>query len=132
MPRTTTVESPGCPPLRALTFDALGLVKGKMEDNQKIICTSYEQKYQCTWVEILIRSSFFFFFLPFLNPSWLGFQTVIEARDGQNGSDAKIVDRWGDPDSSKCVLSASILDRESDPVFEVWSSFMLVLGFISK
>ncbi|XP_010047745.2 WD repeat-containing protein DDB_G0290555 [Eucalyptus grandis] len=27
MPRTTTVESPGCPPLRALAFDVLGLVK---------------------------------------------------------------------------------------------------------
>uniref|UniRef100_A0A2P2KWU9 WD repeat-containing protein DDB_G0290555-like n=1 Tax=Rhizophora mucronata TaxID=61149 RepID=A0A2P2KWU9_RHIMU len=28
MPRTTTLECPGCPPLRALTFDALGLIKG--------------------------------------------------------------------------------------------------------
>ncbi|KAL6840657.1 hypothetical protein ACP4OV_029521 [Aristida adscensionis] len=27
MPRTTVVESPGCPPLRALTTDVLGLVK---------------------------------------------------------------------------------------------------------
>jgi len=27
MPRTTVVESPGCPPLRALTTDILGLVK---------------------------------------------------------------------------------------------------------
>lgn len=27
MPRTTTVEASGCPPLRALTFDALGLTK---------------------------------------------------------------------------------------------------------
>ncbi|KAL6657986.1 hypothetical protein ACP70R_005766 [Stipagrostis hirtigluma subsp. patula] len=27
MPRTTAVESPGCPPLRALTTDVLGLVK---------------------------------------------------------------------------------------------------------
>ncbi|KAL8488655.1 hypothetical protein ACS0TY_024814 [Phlomoides rotata] len=68
MPRTTTVESPGCPPLRALTFDALGLVK------------------------------------------------VIEARDGQNGGAAKMVDRWGDPDASKSVLTASIIDRESDPL----------------
>ncbi|GFP98313.1 WD repeat-containing protein 74 [Phtheirospermum japonicum] len=67
MPRTITVESPGCPPLRALTFDALGLVK------------------------------------------------VIEAHDGQNGGSAKMVDRWGDPDSSRCVLAASMLDRESDP-----------------
>ena len=28
MPRTTVVESPGCPPLRALTTDIIGLVKG--------------------------------------------------------------------------------------------------------
>jgi hypothetical protein len=28
MPRTTVVESSGCPPLRALTTDILGLVKG--------------------------------------------------------------------------------------------------------
>ncbi|KAL0464111.1 UNVERIFIED_CONTAM: WD repeat-containing protein 74 [Sesamum latifolium] len=68
MPRTTTVESPGCPPLRALTFDVLGLVK------------------------------------------------VIEASDGQNGGAAKMVERWGDPDSSKCVLAASMLDRDSDPI----------------
>ncbi|XP_057786004.1 uncharacterized protein LOC131003514 isoform X2 [Salvia miltiorrhiza] len=68
MPRTTTVESSGCPPLRALTFDVLGLVK------------------------------------------------VLEARGGQNGNAAKVVERWGDPDASKCVLSASILDRESDPL----------------
>ncbi|KAK6148093.1 hypothetical protein DH2020_019005 [Rehmannia glutinosa] len=68
MPRTTTVESPGCPPLRALTFDALGLVK------------------------------------------------VIEAHDGQNGGAAKMVERWGEPDSSKCVLAISMLDREADPL----------------
>ncbi|KZV46495.1 WD repeat-containing protein 74 [Dorcoceras hygrometricum] len=68
MPRTTTVESPGCPPLRALTCDVLGLVK------------------------------------------------VIEARKNENTGAAKMVERWGDPDSSKCVLAASILDRESDPI----------------
>jgi ribosome biogenesis protein NSA1 len=28
MPRITSVESPGCPPLRAITTDILGLVKG--------------------------------------------------------------------------------------------------------
>ncbi|KAL9261604.1 WD repeat-containing protein [Drosera capensis] len=27
MPRTTTLESAGCPPIRALTFDSLGLIK---------------------------------------------------------------------------------------------------------
>ncbi|XP_073136097.1 ribosome biogenesis protein NSA1 isoform X2 [Henckelia pumila] len=71
MPRTTTVENPGCPPLRALTFDVLGLVK------------------------------------------------VIEARKNENGGAAKMVERWGDPDSSKCVLAASILDRESDPLLGI-------------
>ncbi|KAK4410778.1 WD repeat-containing protein 74 [Sesamum angolense] len=77
MPRTTTVESPGCPPLRALTFDVLGLVK------------------------------------------------VIEASDGQNGGAAKMVERWGDPDSSKCVLAASMVDRESDPVCRL--TFLLLV-----
>ncbi|GFZ03813.1 transducin/WD40 repeat-like superfamily protein [Actinidia rufa] len=66
MPRTTTVESPGCPPIRALTFDVLGLVK------------------------------------------------VIEAR-GKQGGVPKVVERWGDPDPSRCVLAASINDRKFDP-----------------
>ncbi|XVF49665.1 hypothetical protein PTKIN_Ptkin04bG0031200 [Pterospermum kingtungense] len=70
MPRTTTVECPGCPPFRALTFDALGLIK------------------------------------------------VIEAR-GQERGIPKVVDRWGDPDSSKCVLAASIDDRKTDPLLAV-------------
>lgn len=55
-------------------------------------------------------------------------QTVIEARDGQNGGAAKMVDRWGDPDASKCVLSASIIDRESDPVSMFRAPFCFV-GF---
>ncbi|GMN64373.1 hypothetical protein TIFTF001_033449 [Ficus carica] len=66
MPRTTTLECPGCPPLRALTFDAL----------------------------------------------------VIEARSKEGGA-AKVVDRWGDPDSSKCVLAASMVDRKQDPLLAV-------------
>ncbi|KAK6261906.1 hypothetical protein QUC31_007722 [Theobroma cacao] len=70
MPRTTTVECPGCPPFRALTFDALGLIK------------------------------------------------VIEAR-GKEGGVPKVVERWGDPDASKCVLAASIDDRKTDPLLAV-------------
>ncbi|PSS02960.1 WD repeat-containing protein [Actinidia chinensis var. chinensis] len=70
MPRTTTVESPGCPPFRALTFDVLGLVK------------------------------------------------VIEAR-GKQGGVPKVVERWGDPDTSRCVLAASINDRKFDPLLAV-------------
>ncbi|GMH07880.1 hypothetical protein Nepgr_009720 [Nepenthes gracilis] len=70
MPRTTTVECPGCPPLRALTFDSLGLVK------------------------------------------------VIEARENQGGI-PKVVERWGDPDSSKCIIAASIDDSKSNPLLAV-------------
>ncbi|KAJ6869182.1 WD repeat-containing protein 74-like isoform X1 [Populus alba x Populus x berolinensis] len=69
MPRTTTLECPGCPPLRALTFDSLGLIK------------------------------------------------VIESR-GERGI-PQVVERWGDPDSSKCVLAASIDDRKKDPLLAV-------------
>ncbi|KAJ6418123.1 hypothetical protein OIU84_001497 [Salix udensis] len=69
MPRTTTLECPGCPPLRALTFDSLGLIK------------------------------------------------VIESR-GERGI-PQVVERWGDPDPSKCVLAASIDDRKKDPLLAV-------------
>ncbi|PRQ17031.1 putative transcription factor WD40-like family [Rosa chinensis] len=70
MPRTTTLECPGCPPLRALTFDELGLIK------------------------------------------------VTEARSKQGGV-PKMVERWGDPDASKCVLAASMDDRKFDPLLAV-------------
>ncbi|KAH9622242.1 hypothetical protein KSS87_021325 [Heliosperma pusillum] len=70
MPRTTTLECPGCPPLRALSFDVLGLVK------------------------------------------------VTEARSKEGGV-AKVVERWGDPDSSKAVLAASIDDRKANPLLAV-------------
>ncbi|XWS51378.1 hypothetical protein CRYUN_Cryun12cG0171500 [Craigia yunnanensis] len=70
MPRTTTVDCPGCPSLRAVTFDAIGLIK------------------------------------------------VIEAR-GKEGGVPKVVERWGDPDASKCVLAASIDDRKIDPLLAV-------------
>ncbi|KAL3509761.1 hypothetical protein ACH5RR_029162 [Cinchona calisaya] len=70
MPRTTTLENPGCPPLRALTFDVLGLIK------------------------------------------------VIEAK-GEEKAAAKVVERWGEPDSTRAVVAASILDREIDPLLGV-------------
>ncbi|KAL4566678.1 hypothetical protein LXL04_030799 [Taraxacum kok-saghyz] len=70
MPRTTTVESAGCPPLRALTFDVLGLIK------------------------------------------------VTEARSKQGGV-PKVVERWGEPDSSRCVLAVSTNDRKIDPLLAV-------------
>ncbi|CAJ1950173.1 unnamed protein product [Sphenostylis stenocarpa] len=70
MPRTTTVECAGCPPLRALTFDVLGLIK------------------------------------------------VVEARDKQRGV-AQVVERWGEPESSKCVMAVSMVDRNSQPLLAV-------------
>uniref|UniRef100_A0A803M862 glutathione transferase n=1 Tax=Chenopodium quinoa TaxID=63459 RepID=A0A803M862_CHEQI len=70
MPRTTTIECPGCAPLRALTFDVLGLVK------------------------------------------------VIEARSKLDGV-PNVVERWGDPNSSKSILAASINDRKSNPLLAV-------------
>lgn len=39
---------------------------------------------------------------------------MIESR-GERGI-PQVVERWGDPDSSKCVLAASIDDRKKDPV----------------
>ncbi|KAI5659041.1 hypothetical protein M9H77_27834 [Catharanthus roseus] len=70
MPRTTTVDIPGCPPLRALTFDVLGLIK------------------------------------------------VIEAK-GAEKAHAQVVERWGEPDSSRGLLASSIIDRELDPLLGV-------------
>lgn len=69
MPRATTVECPGCPPLRALTLDTLGLIK------------------------------------------------VIESREKQGGP--KVVDRWGEPDSTKSVNAVSLIDRKSNPLLAV-------------
>uniref|UniRef100_A0A5B6YIX2 Putative WD repeat-containing protein 74 isoform X1 n=1 Tax=Davidia involucrata TaxID=16924 RepID=A0A5B6YIX2_DAVIN len=84
MPRTSRVECPGCPPIRAITFDVLGLVK------------------------------------------------VIEARSKQGGV-PKVVERWGEPDSSRCVLAASINDRKTDPLLVVArkSGLIEVLSSIS-
>ncbi|KAL9243404.1 hypothetical protein vseg_017297 [Gypsophila vaccaria] len=70
MPRTTTLECPGCPPIKALTFDVLGLVK------------------------------------------------VVEARRKDGGA-AKVVQRWGVPDSSKAVIAASFDDSVSNPLLVV-------------
>lgn len=41
------------------------------------------------------------------------------------------MERWGEPDSSKCILAASILDREHDPVSVLFSFLLLeaVSGF---
>ncbi|PIA51309.1 hypothetical protein AQUCO_01100264v1 [Aquilegia coerulea] len=69
MPRTIAVDCPGCPPIRAITFDELGLIK------------------------------------------------VIESRSNTaSSSTPKIVDKWGEPDATRCILSASINDRKSHPL----------------
>ncbi|KAM7471499.1 hypothetical protein LguiA_009682 [Lonicera macranthoides] len=70
MPRTSKLESPGCPPIRALTFDVLGLVK------------------------------------------------VVETRAKQGGF-PEVVQRWGEPDTSRSVLAASINDREFHPLLAI-------------
>ncbi|MCL7037734.1 hypothetical protein MKW94_026016 [Papaver nudicaule] len=87
MPRTTTVELPGCPPIRALTFDILGLIK-------------------------VIESS--------------SAVTEEAAADGSNkpkvvtpANTPKIVEKWGEPDASRCILNASINDSKSDPLLAV-------------
>ena len=41
--------------------------------------------------------------------------TVIEAKGSQGGA-PRVVERWGELDSSKCVLAASINDRKDDLV----------------
>lgn len=49
----------------------------------------------------------------------LGLVKVIETSSKQGGGVAKVVERWGDPDSSRCVLAASIDDSKSDPILAV-------------
>ncbi|XP_072988139.1 ribosome biogenesis protein NSA1 isoform X1 [Typha latifolia] len=70
MPRTSAMECLGCPPLRALTTDVLGLVK------------------------------------------------VIEAR-GKVIATPKVVETWGPPDASRCVVAASFVDRQKDPLLAI-------------
>lgn len=40
---------------------------------------------------------------------------VIEGK-GEQKEAPKVVERWGEPDASRCVLATSIVDREFDPV----------------
>lgn len=58
---------------------------------------------------------------------------VVEARDKQRGA-PQVVERWGDPESSKCVMAVSMIDRKSHPVcigklFFLEYSFVCVLSF---
>ncbi|KAG2303871.1 hypothetical protein Bca52824_032522 [Brassica carinata] len=70
MPRVISNETYGCPPIRALTFDSLGLIK------------------------------------------------VTEARGKERGTPI-VVNTWGEPNASRCVLAASMDDRLSNPLLAV-------------
>ena len=52
---------------------------------------------------------------------------VIESRDKERGV-PRVVERWGEPESSKCVLTTSMVDRRYDPV-SVYGGFGLLLLF---
>ncbi|KAF6150091.1 hypothetical protein GIB67_002873 [Kingdonia uniflora] len=49
----------------------------------------------------------------------LGLIKVIEARGGQQGNTPKIVERWGEPDASRCIVAVSINDRQNNPLVAV-------------
>jgi ribosome biogenesis protein NSA1 len=105
MPRTTTLECPGCPPLRALTFDTLGLIKGTF------LSFSY-------FIPFLFAYHFFSY-------SFLFLLIVIESREKQGGP--KVVERWGDPDSTKSVNAVSLIDRKSNPVRSLFAKTVSLL-----
>ncbi|XP_060185977.1 uncharacterized protein LOC132615385 [Lycium barbarum] len=48
----------------------------------------------------------------------LGLIKVIEAK-GEQKEAPKVVERWGEPDASRCVLATSIIDRQFDPLLGV-------------
>jgi ribosome biogenesis protein NSA1 len=96
MPRITSVESPGCPPLRAITTDILGLVKGTPAF--PILAALHPPP------RAAYRS-----FSVFCPPA------VVEARARPAGV-AKVVETWGEPDASRAILVASLADRAVDPV----------------
>lgn len=70
---------------------------------------------------------FYFYFF------WL--LIVIEAKGEEKGA-PKVVERWGEPDSSRAVVAASIVDRELDPVwifnYVVLSNMFLTEMFFLK
>ena len=112
MPRTTTLECPGCPSLRALTFDALGLIKGECFFLHPFIRWSELAIPFCKklvfWVLYALFciyiSGYLMLCLVHVFFFWI---TVIEAKGSQGGA-PRVVERWGELDSSKCVLAASI------------------------
>lgn len=102
MPRTTTIECPGCPSLRALTFDTLGLIKG---DEFLHTLFLFHRFYHFA----------FAYFSGFCSGSVWFVLLVLEAREKQDGV-LKVVDRWGEPEASKSVLAVSMIDQKSHPV----------------
>ena len=101
MPRTTVVESPGCPPLRALTTDIIGLVKGiPSHPTPSPPPPAPSSSFRC-YVALT----------PPIPPP----VAVVEAHTKPAGA-AKVVETWGDPDASRAIVAASLADRAADPV----------------
>lgn len=103
MPRTTVVESPGCPPLRALTTDILGLVKGSQ---LHFPFSPPLRRLPLLPLFALLRSTDSTRFPPV---------AVVEAHAKPAGA-AKVVETWGAPDASRAIVAASLADRAADPV----------------
>ena len=51
---------------------------------------------------------------------------VVEARSKQGVP--KLVERWGEPDSAKCVVAVSVNDRNSNPVCVVLRGKRFISG----
>lgn len=99
MPRVITNETYGCPPIRALTFDSLGLIKG----SHFPLSPSLFLKPETSLTEL-------FFFFQFDC-------AVTEARGKERGTPT-VVNTWGEANASRCVLASSMDDRLTNPVIK--------------
>ncbi|KAF3323782.1 WD repeat-containing protein [Carex littledalei] len=100
MPRLSTLESPGCPPLRALTTDSLGLIKvvevrgkgggtpqvvemwGPPDASRSVLCTSFaDRKKDPLLIPI---SSIFQWQIEFFNPLEGDVLATIKASESRN------------------------------------------------
>ncbi|KAJ1697040.1 hypothetical protein LUZ63_005552 [Rhynchospora breviuscula] len=95
MPRTSTVESPGCPPLRALTTDSLGLIKvvevrgkgggtpqvvetwGPPDASRSVVATSYADRKKDPVLAVARKNGL----IEFLNPLKGDVLTTIKASE---------------------------------------------------
>lgn len=55
---------------------------------------------------------------------------VIEAKGEEKGA-PQVVERWGEPDSSRAVVAVSIVDRELEPVW-IFISAVLSNTFLAE